>query len=272
MNTLIEVAESVYDSKYGEEITDKCNVITLCHFVPYLIEMKKQRSRLSIIDVGCADCTFLLFFKYFFGKEVEKLAGVNLFPLPDEVFAESKKVDELFGDGPGKIDYIELDIDKEPLPLPNHSFDAVLLTDVLEHLYDPSFAFQEISRVLAPGGLLLLKTVNCATLRNRVRVLVGKSPYHDFRRWLYYDRLYVPRTGERKFQGHIREYTKEELQQLLNDFGFTPVDVRLYPASRYRRRTLLKIYNLIEALYPNYAYTISIVAVKDQTPNNIDGM
>lgn len=45
-----------------------------------------------------------------------------------------------------------------PLPLRDGSFDTVLSSDVLEHLPDPSVMFNEISRVLRPGGVLLLNT------------------------------------------------------------------------------------------------------------------
>ena len=41
-----------------------------------------------------------------------------------------------------------------------NEFDVVILSAVLEHLYDPSAAISEISRVLKPGGLLFLDVPN----------------------------------------------------------------------------------------------------------------
>ena len=38
------------------------------------------------------------------------------------------------------------------------SFDTVIATEVLEHLYDPQRAIDEIYRVLTPGGILILST------------------------------------------------------------------------------------------------------------------
>ncbi|MBL8009513.1 MAG: class I SAM-dependent methyltransferase [Flavobacteriales bacterium] len=49
------------------------------------------------------------------------------------------------------------DIDR-PLPFPDASFDAVLLTDVIAHVRDPWALMREISRVLRPGGHLVLTT------------------------------------------------------------------------------------------------------------------
>ncbi len=43
----------------------------------------------------------------------------------------------------------------KPLPFSNVSFDTVLLSDVLEHLPDPSLLWQELARILAPGGKVI---------------------------------------------------------------------------------------------------------------------
>ncbi|MEB3234631.1 MAG: methyltransferase domain-containing protein [Cyanobacteriota bacterium] len=42
------------------------------------------------------------------------------------------------------------------IPRPDHSFDAVLCTEVFEHLPDPQLALKELARVLKPGGQLML--------------------------------------------------------------------------------------------------------------------
>lgn len=46
----------------------------------------------------------------------------------------------------------------QPLPFDSGSFDTVLSSDVIEHLPDPVLAFQEMGRMLRPGGKLLLNT------------------------------------------------------------------------------------------------------------------
>jgi SAM-dependent methyltransferase len=42
------------------------------------------------------------------------------------------------------------------IPYPDGSFDTILLSDVLEHLPEPMNCWREMSRVLAPGGKVLL--------------------------------------------------------------------------------------------------------------------
>ncbi len=42
--------------------------------------------------------------------------------------------------------------------IPNHTYEVVLFTEVLEHLHTPHLAIAELRRILKPGGLLLLTT------------------------------------------------------------------------------------------------------------------
>ncbi|MEX2237103.1 MAG: class I SAM-dependent methyltransferase [Dehalococcoidia bacterium] len=51
------------------------------------------------------------------------------------------------------------------LPFAAQSFDGLLCLDVLEHIPDASAVVAEISRVLRPGGLLVLTVPNRGVLR-----------------------------------------------------------------------------------------------------------
>jgi SAM-dependent methyltransferase len=44
----------------------------------------------------------------------------------------------------------------QPIPLPDASFDTIIFSDVMEHLYRPQQAMLEIRRLLRPGGTLLM--------------------------------------------------------------------------------------------------------------------
>jgi ubiquinone/menaquinone biosynthesis C-methylase UbiE len=66
-----------------------------------------------------------------------------------------------------------LDVDRDPLPFPDSSFDVVACTEVLEHLRFPATALAEIRRVLKPDGRLVGSVPNATRLRNRWRFLTG---------------------------------------------------------------------------------------------------
>ncbi len=76
------------------------------------------------------------------------------------------------------IDY-GVDLRKR-LPYDDASFDVVLLVDVIEHLSDHQAALGELSRILKPGGVLILTTPNIMRLNSRVHFLL--SGYHKTKR------------------------------------------------------------------------------------------
>lgn len=54
----------------------------------------------------------------------------------------------------------------EQLTLPDHSVDVFITQDVLEHVYNPQKAFQEIERVLSVGGGTFVYYTNTAVCKN----------------------------------------------------------------------------------------------------------
>ncbi len=66
-----------------------------------------------------------------------------------------------------KIDIVSDIID---IPVKDCSFDAILCTEVLEHLPSPELAIQEFARIVRPGGVLILTAPFCS--------LTHMAPYH----------------------------------------------------------------------------------------------
>jgi len=88
----------------------------------------------------------------------------------------------------------------EPLPWPDGSFDCVTMVEVIEHVVNTEGLLEEIFRVLAPGGRLLLTTPNIAFYKFRQRALMGKAP---------------PEEGY-----SVRYFIKRKLTRLLHEAGF----------------------------------------------------
>jgi SAM-dependent methyltransferase len=82
------------------------------------------------------------------------------------------------GDGKGihtvifNTDAIDIASDITSIPVPDCCFDAILCTEVLEHVIDPMGALTEMSRILKPGGAIILTVPGTS--------LLHFSPYHYF--------------------------------------------------------------------------------------------
>jgi SAM-dependent methyltransferase len=96
----------------------------------------------------------------------------------------------------------------ERLPFPDAEFDRVVVVDMLEHVADDRELVAELSRVLRPGGVLIVNTPHRRdTALRRLRAALGQ-------------------TDER--HGHVRPgYTAAELSALLAD-RFRVESVRTY--------------------------------------------
>jgi SAM-dependent methyltransferase len=82
----------------------------------------------------------------------------------------------------GSWDFSQIDIvcDILNIPEPDGSFDAVLCTEVLEHLTDPVRALDEMARLLRPGGMFIITAPFWS--------LTHFAPYHyatGFNRYFY---------------------------------------------------------------------------------------
>ncbi|MEV0633926.1 class I SAM-dependent methyltransferase [Streptomyces sp. NPDC050619] len=104
------------------------------------------------------------------------------------------------------------------LPFAAGSADAVLFSEVIEHLVDPDAALDEIRRVLRPGGHLMLSTPNLAAWYNRALLLAGVQPVFSEVSL----RAIHGRPG-REVVGHLRLYTARALREFVAAAGFEVV-------------------------------------------------
>lgn len=70
----------------------------------------------------------------------------------------------------------QLYIAEQDIPYPDASFDVVVSDSAIEHLFDPARSFDELARVLKPGGTFILCLPNIAHWRYRLWLLRGRFP------------------------------------------------------------------------------------------------
>lgn len=123
-----------------------------------------------------------------------------------------------------------VNIETQPLPFKNNSFDLVLFTEVFEHIQtNHAGILSEIKRILSPHGLLLLTTPNAIRLQNLVKLFFGQN-------------IYFPlfQLEDNPNHRHNREFTMDELKLLIDTSGLLPVKTNYlisYPPNRHRNRS-----------------------------------
>jgi 2-polyprenyl-3-methyl-5-hydroxy-6-metoxy-1,4-benzoquinol methylase len=149
----------------------------LCNVLMPHIQKKHE-----ILDVGCAMGGFL---DYMSKKGVSRLSGVDM----TEKYVEEAKIKKNFRIEQGNA---------ESLPFANHTFDVVVMEQVMEHLVNPLRAFQEARRVLKKDGVFCIGVPDA-------------SRYADFYFFDYYWLL---------LREHIQHFDVEHLNLLAMQEGF----------------------------------------------------
>lgn len=187
-----------------------------------------------MLDVG-AGHGLLLSFLHELGHECHAL---DLLDRPSEQPA-------IYGKG---IRFARGNVEADPLPWPDGSFDAVVCCQVLEHFSHSHLpALREMRRVLRRGGVLEIDVPNVACYRNRTRLLRGKHITFDHgEHYLHAEPILYKGLSYYPLR-HNREFTRAELVQLLESAGFARYEV-LYLRSRRHREGLERVRTVGTAL------------------------
>ena len=105
------------------------------------------------------------------------------------------------------------------------SYDVVLCLGVIEHIpHTPRLLLQSLTRVLKPGGCLVIDTPNHAYIYNRQRLGRGESVMANIEAQFHSDP---------PFEGHHREYTPREIAWMLEQSGQRDISLELFNYSVY---------------------------------------
>ena len=195
-------------------------------------KIPKSKS-LEFLDVGPAYQTLLI-------HKIFPDFRINSLGFQHEVMDKIKSFDHLNQD-------LNLGIDAEGSW--KERIDIILFAEVLEHLYtNPNQVLKYMHSFLKPSGYMILQTPNGVSLDKRIKMLLGKNPFHLI---------------EDHRQNHFREYTKSELVNYVESTGFEVIYLEsknyFNPDQTLFQRLYLKLNNWMPSSWRD---GITIVAQK----------
>lgn len=101
--------------------------------------------------------------------------------------------------------FLQVDLDREAIPLDGEPYSCVVLADVLEHLRSPEALLRQCRRLVDDGGILIISVPNVAHWSVRASLLFG--------RFRYTARGILDRS-------HLRFYTLATIRDELDRAGF----------------------------------------------------
>ncbi|MCJ7833170.1 MAG: class I SAM-dependent methyltransferase [Deltaproteobacteria bacterium] len=148
----------------------------------------------KILDIGCGSGRHICA-----ASQFENVVSIGSDVSYDEVVEARNRLvnQEKLGQNGGGL-WATLAADITNLPFPDDFFDMVICSEVLEHIPDQHTAVKEVTRVLRPGGDLIVSVPRY--LPERICWALSQS-YHQ------------------TTNGHIRIYKKKELIALLESSG-----------------------------------------------------
>jgi SAM-dependent methyltransferase len=139
---------------------------------------------------------------------------------------------------------------EDGIPFPPSSLDAVSAAEIVEHLYDTKHFFEEVARVLRPGGTFVFTTPNLNSIENRIRVASGG---------------YLGMTGaypEDHFGGHVRVFNRQKIDELCGHTGFKVEVIRGIPALGSHGPIWDRSMKVAGRFLPSFSKILMVKAVK----------
>jgi len=209
---------------------------------------KSLQSKVKILDVGTGSSPYRhLFLNHVFKThDFQKLSSEQL----------------LHRNGYGQIDYVS---DIVNIPVENDSFDVIICTEVLEHVPDPIIAIKEMSRILKPGGIILITTPLGSHIHQEpYHFYGGFTPYFYEKNLLdndFIDIKIIPNKGFYNF--YFQESLRFLKLSIRNIYGFLFLVIS-FPFVLTFLTLLLIFKNLLDQFLCDFKYTVGyhIQAIK----------
>jgi len=156
-------------------------------------------------------------------------------------------------------------IEADPLPFHENTFDAISCCQAFEHFTHSHLApLMEMMRVLKPGGIMEIDVPNAVCFRNRSRILRGKHITWDYVEHYIYAKPIAYKGREYYPLRHNREFTHMELTSLFHEAGFTSINVSFLNDERLRLgfKRVQSLGSSIRNLIPTWRKSLIGLAIK----------
>ena len=135
----------------------------------------------------------------------------ELWPFVADRFASYAGADVLRHEGfPADAEFHKIDLDRGRVPLPDANADVVASVETIEHLENPRAFARELTRLVKPGGWVVVSTPNQLSLLSKL-TLVLKNEFNAFRAGSY--------------PAHLTALLEIDLRRIANECGWVEVAV-----------------------------------------------
>ena len=136
-----------------------------------------------------------------------------------------------------------------------NKYDVIMLHDVIEHFHvSPRKLLNALVGQLNDDGLLVLTVPNAGNIRKRIHLLMGKSNYPRYGYFYWYPG---------KWDGHVREYVRGDLDSLVHFLGLTKVELKTFHIHLdVLKAPMRPIWRAISTFLPNTRDSFYLIAEK----------
>lgn len=181
---------------YGYTNSNACHAFN--YMLQPLLSLLNQTDNRHILDLGCGN-------GYLVNYLIEQ--GYNAYGTD----ASEKGIAIANNTNPGRFFVQDLSSDALPPQLQGISFDTVISTEVIEHLYNPETFITFCRQQLKPGGQLIVTTPYHGYLKNLLLSIFNKWDTHMNPLWA---------------GGHIKLWSRKTLTNALTQAGFKVVSFK----------------------------------------------
>lgn len=163
-----------------------------------LLKLLDHQTNKCILDMGCGNGSLV---RFLLGRGFDAY-GVD---------ASVSGIDIASRAHPERFELVDFSEPALPQEFKERSFDTIVSTEVIEHLYDPRDFIDLCKGILPTGGQLILSTPYHGYLKNLMISLSGKWDRHMNPLW----------DG-----GHIKLWSRDTITKLLEEKGFKVTDFK----------------------------------------------